>query len=144
MSVVRLGIAIVTLAACCAAGCSREPEAKRQSGRNPPSIGFIDAPAAGAVLGPRFVASGWAIDESNVERVRIFLDDQMVANIPLAVMRPDVEQAYKMQFSIGRPHGFSVAIDSGARRGYCTMRFEALDGRGALTQFATVQVRIEP
>lgn len=135
---------IVTLALLCAAACSREPEARRQTTRNPPTIGFIDAPAAGAVLGPKFVTSGWALDESHVERVRIYLDDEMVANVPLAVMRPDVEQAYKVSAGAGRPHGFSVAIDSGARKGYCTIRFEALDGRGALTQFATVQVRIEP
>jgi hypothetical protein len=135
---------MLTLVGLAAAGCNRDPEASRQKGRNPPTIGFIDAPAAGAVLGPKFVASGWALDESNVERVRIYLDDQMGANVPLSVMRPDVAKDFKVSFGAGRPHGFSVAIDSGARKGYCTMRFEALDGRGALTQFATVQVRIEP
>ena len=139
------GLLIVALAASCAASCSREPKVKRQTDRNLPTIGFIDAPAAGAVLGPKFIASGWALDESNVERVRIYLDDQMVANVPLAVMRPDVELQFKVASgTAGQPHGFSVAIDSGARKGYCTIRFEALDGRGALTQFATVQVRIEP
>jgi len=137
-------LVILTLAGLSAAGCSGEPEARRQTAKNPPTIGFVDAPAAGSVLGPKFVTSGWALDESNVERVRIYLDDQMVANVPLAVMRPDVEKAYQVSFGIGQPHGFSVAIDSGTRKGYCTMRFEALDGRGALTQFATVQVRIEP
>ena len=135
---------IVALAGLSAVSCSREPAARRQKERNPPSIGHIDAPAAGAVLGPRFVTSGWALDESLVERVRIYLDDQMVANVPLAVMRPDVERAYQVSFGAGLPHGFSVAIDSGSRKGYCTIRFEALDRRGALTEFATVQVRIEP
>ena len=136
---------MLTLAAAvCAIACDREPTPRRQTQRNPPTIGFIDAPAQGAVLGPKFVTSGWALDESLVERVRIYLDDQMVANVPLAVMRPDVEKAYQVSFGAGRPHGFSVAIDSGSRKGYCTIRFEAVDGRGGVTQFAAVQVRIEP
>ena len=137
-------VLMLALAGFCAASCSRDPEVRRQHEKNPPTYGFIDAPAAGAVLGPKFVASGWALDESDIERVRIYLDDQLVANVPLTVMRPDVEQQFKVTFGVGRPHGFSVAIDSGARKGYCRIRFEALDGRGALTTFATVQVRIEP
>jgi hypothetical protein len=140
----RAPVVILIAIACGAIGCSGEPEARRQTQKNPPSIGFIDSPAAGSVLGPKFVASGWALDESNVERVRIYLDDEMVANVPLSVMRPDVEKAYQVSFGLGQPHGFSVAVDSGRRKGYCTIRFEALDGRGALTQFAVVQVRIEP
>lgn len=132
------------VAALCAASCAREPEVRRQTERNPPTLGFIDAPAAGAVLGPTFIAAGWALDESSVERVRIYLDDQMVASVPLTVMRPDVEQRKNVTFGAGRPHGFSVAIDAGTRKGYCTIRFEALDGLGALTEFARVQVRIEP
>ena len=137
-------VVMLALAGLSMAACDREPEARRQTGRNPPTIGHIDAPADGAVLGPKFVTSGWALDESLVERVRIYLDDQMMANVPLAVMRPDVERAYQVSFGAGLPHGFSVAIDSGSRKGYCTIRFEALDGRGGLTQFAAVQVRIEP
>lgn len=135
---------IVALAGLAVAGCNREPAPKRQAERNPPTIGFIDAPAAKSVLGPKFIASGWALDESNVERVRIYLDDELMANVPLTVMRPDVEDSYKVVFRRGQPHGFSVTIDAGTRKGYCTIRFEALDGRGALTQFATVSVRIEP
>jgi hypothetical protein len=124
--------------------CSGDPRPLRQTERNAPTIGFIDAPAAMATVGPRFTVAGWALDESKVERVRIFLDDELAASVPLTVLRPDVETSYKVAFGVGLPHGFNATIDAGSRKGYCTIRFEALDGRGALTVFATTTVRIEP
>ena len=126
------------------AGCDGKAAPKRQSERNPPTIGFIDAPRAGVTIGPMFTVAGWALDESNVERVRVYLDDELKADVALTVMRPDVEERFNVRFGRGRPHGFNAMIDAGSRKGYCTIRFEALDGRGALTQFATTTVKIEP
>lgn len=126
------------------AGCDRDARPKRQLERNPPTIGFIDAPAAGATIGPMFTVAGWALDESSVERVRIYLDDELKAEVTLTVLRPDVEERFNVRFGRGRPHGFNAIIDAGSRKGYCTIRFEALDGRGALTQFAATTVKIEP
>jgi hypothetical protein len=140
-----LGPCPAVLLAVALGGCyGEDAKPRRPTERNPPSIGFIDAPAAQSVVGPRFVVAGWALDESGVDRVRVFLDDELIANAPLTVMRPDVEQAYKISFGVGRPHGFTFAVDAGTRKGYCTIRLEALDGRGAITQFATMNVRIEP
>ena len=137
----RSGIAIIVLVL---AGCGGDARPQRQAQRNPPTIGFIDAPAEMATVGPRFTVAGWALDESNVERVRVYLDDELLANVPLTVLRPDVEERYKVTFGLGRPHGFNATIDAGSRKGYSTIRFEALDGRGALAVFATTTVEIEP
>ena len=137
-----IAAATLLLAVAACDGGVRGP--KRQTDRNPPSVGFIDAPAAKAVVGPIFSVAGWALDESRVKQVRVYLDDQLVATLPLTVMRPDVEKAFDVRFGGGTPHGFTALIDAGSRKGYCTIRFEALDGRGALTQFATTTVKIEP
>lgn len=134
-------LAVVALVA----GCDRDvPRVQRQTKRNPPSIGFIDAPAANAVVGPMFSVAGWALDESHVKEVRVFLDDELVASLALTVLRPDVEKQFPPRVGVGTPHGFSTLVDAGSRKGYCTIRFEALDGHGALTQFATTTVKIEP
>ena len=139
----RIAIALLVLLPAIA-GCDGKAKPQRQPAKNPPTIGFVDAPADQATVGPSFTVAGWALDESAVDRVRVYLDDELVANVPLSVMRPDVEQAFRVSFGIGTPHGFTAAVDAGSRKGYCTIRFEALDGRGALTQFATRSVRIEP
>jgi len=134
----------VALLALCVGGCSGDGKPKRQTERNLPTIGFIDYPAAQATVGPMFVVAGWALDDSGVERVRIYLDDELVTTVTLTVMRPDVEKQFPPRVGARTPHGFTTMVDAGSRAGYCTIRFEALDGRGALTQFATTNIRIEP
>lgn len=124
-------------------GCN-EAKPQRQREPNRASIGFIDAPAAQSTVGPMFTVTGWALDESSVKRVRVYLDDELVATVPIEVMRPDVDKAFPDRARAGEPHGFTAVVDAGARQGYCTIRVEALDGRGGLAQFANVTVKIEP
>lgn len=128
------------------AGCDGGgPQPKRQSQRNLPSIGFIDSPQANAIVGPMFAVAGWAIDpDAMVERVRIYLDDQLVATVPLTVLRPDVEKAYWVKVGAGTPHGFSAVIDAGSRAGFTSVRVEAIDAKGGLTHVASTSVKIEP
>jgi hypothetical protein len=138
-------VVVVLLAAAGAAGCTSDPKPKHQVEGNRPSIGFLDAPKPEAVVGSLFQVSGWALDsDALIERVRIYLDDDLVATVPLTIMRPDAEQAFPMTMGAGTPHGFVTLIDAGSRVGFCTIRAEALDARGALTQFATTNVKIEP
>jgi len=127
-----------------AAACEHEPATKRQREPNPPSIGFLDTPAAESSVGPVFMVAGWAADESGVDRVRIYLDDEPVATVPVTIARPDVDRAYPKYASTGPVHGFGTAIDAGSRAGYCTVRLEVLDKRGGLTQVAHANVKIEP
>ena len=127
------------------AGCGGAPKPTRQTERNIPSMGFIDAPAPEATVGPMFVVAGWALDrDAPVARVRIYLDDQLVATVPLTIMRPDVEQAFHPAIDAGAPHGFSWVVDAGSRAGYCAIRLEVLDAKGGLTQVATTNIKIEP
>ncbi len=134
-------VVLVVLAGCSAGG----PQPKRQTEPNRHSIGFIDAPQNNAIVGPVFAVAGWALDpDAPVERIRIYLDDQLVATVPLTVPRPDVEKAYAPKVGAGAPHGFSAVIDAGSRTGFTTVRIEALDAKGGLTYVAHSTVRIEP
>ena len=96
------------------------------------------------VPGPIFTVSGWVLDESLVDKVRIYLDDELVTTVEVGVMRPDVEKAFPDRAQPGKPHGYMAVVDAGTRAGYCTIRTEAIDGRGGMTQFATTSVKIEP
>ena len=107
-------------------------------------MGAIDSPAANSAVGPLFTVAGWAADESGVDRVRIYLDDQIIATVPVTIPRPDVDAAFPRFKATGPLHGFQVSVDAGARAGYRTVREEVLDTRGALTYVASVTVKIEP
>ena len=132
-------VILVILASCGDA----DPRPKRQTAPNPPSIGFIDSPSPSASVGPVFTVAGWAADESGVDRVRIYLDDELVAIVPVTSPRPDVDRAYRKYAGTG-PHGFHALIDAGTRAGSCVVRAEALDKRGAITTIFSVPVTIEP
>jgi hypothetical protein len=140
-------IRVVALAAAVvAAACADEPRPRRQDpgSRNPASRGYIDSPAADEIVGSTVTVAGWAADESGVERVRLYADDRLVASVPLSIRRPDVEKAFPSFARPGAIHGWVAGIDFDDKTGYCVIRAEALDGRGALTRFAQVTVRIVP
>jgi hypothetical protein len=128
------------------AACSREPGPRRQDPNvpNPPSIGVIDVPAANQRVGPAIMVGGWALDESGVTRVRIWADNRLLTSVPLTVARPDVEKVFPKFVMPGAIHGWQAVVDFGEYVGYCVIHADALDGRGAMTRFADVTVRIAP
>jgi len=139
---------------CCAltaavilASCSSEPPGPQRTDpavANPPSVGFVDTPAAGTVVGPILHVAGWVADESGVAWVRLYADDQIIEHIPMSVPRPDVEKEFPQFSKPGALHGWHATIDFGDHVGYTHISAEALDGRGALTRFAQLSLKIRP
>lgn len=140
--------------ACCAvaftvllASCRSETPGPRRPDPdrpNPASIGVIDLPTAGTVVGPILRVSGWVADESGVAWVRLFVGDRIVEHIPLTIPRPDVEKEFPQFTRPGALHGWHTTIDFGDDVGYTHISAEALDGRGGLTRFASISVKIRP
>lgn len=155
MRICRRLPSLTAVRACCAvalaaalAGCGSEPPPRPRrpdpAVPNPPSFGFIDTPAAGAVVGPILRVSGWAADESGVMWIRLYADDQIVEHIPLNIPRPDVEKEFPQFTRPDALHGWQATIDFGDHVGYTHISVEALDGRGALTRFAVISVKVRP
>ena len=111
---------------------------------NPASVGFVDTPVQGTVVGPIVRIAGWVADESGVAWVRLYADDQIVEHIPLSIARPDVEKEFPELAKPGALHGWHATVDFGDQVGYTHISAEALDGRGALTRFAQFSVKIRP
>ena len=135
-------VALCLLAAGCAGEDGREAAPKRQREPNPASIGFIDIPAANAIVDPTVRVSGWAADESGVKSVRIYFDDELMVTVALVSPRPDVNKAYPRYAKPDMLHGFEALIDAGAHVGYTMIRAEAIDGKGAVTPLYSVSVKI--
>jgi hypothetical protein len=144
VSVIRcaMAAALCLLAVACSTDASRDNGPRRQHENNPPSIGFIDIPANGATVDPMVRVSGWAADESGIKVVRIYFDDELMVAVPLVTPRPDINKAYPKFAKPDMIHGFESRIDAGAHAGYTTIRAEAIDGKGGLTQLYSVTVKI--
>ena len=137
------GVAVlaIVLTAACGAG-PREP---RRPAKDAPSIGVIDLPASNALVGPLFAVTGWVLDEdAPIERVRIYIDDELMGAVPLTIVRPDVDKQLQVTTDPGRPRGFTFVADAGLRAGHYTVRVESLDAKGGRTQFATANIQLVP
>ena len=132
----------VALSAAATLGCGQP--APRQASPNPALVGFIDTPAAGSTVGPVFRVAGWAAGHEGVDKVRIYLDDELMATAPTTAARPDIDRAYPRYAATGPNHGYGITIDAGARAGYRVLRIEAIDRRGAAAYVASTNIKIEP
>jgi hypothetical protein len=57
------------------------------------TIGWVDAPADGAVLGPRVTVAGWALDAKGIRAVEVRLEDRPFA-AAIGIARPDVAASH--------------------------------------------------
>lgn len=139
---IRRAFAAIALLAAATLACDHP--APRQASPNPALMGFIDTPAAGSTVGPVFHVAGWAAGTQGVDKVRIYLDDELMATAPITAPRPDIEKAYPRYAGTGPNHGYGATIDAGSRAGYRVIRIEAIDRRGAAAYVASANVKIEP
>ena len=137
-------IAALALLLCTAVACDKAPKRAAGTAANHGLMGFIDSPAAGSTVGPAFLVAGWAAGREGVDRVRIYLDDEMIATAALNVARPDIDRAYPRYADTGPNHGFTTTIDAGTRSGFRMLRIEAIDRRGTAAHVASITVKIEP
>lgn len=134
----------IALALLAAASLACDRPAPRQASSNHALMGFIDTPATGSTVGPVFHVAGWAAGREGVDKVRIYLDDELMATVAITAPRPDIDQAYPRYAGTGPNHGYGATIDAGSRAGYRVIRIEAIDRRGAAAYVASANVKIEP
>ena len=135
--------AFVALLALVSSIACKQPAPKRALSHHG-LIGFIDAPAPEGTVGPVFMVAGWVLGRLGVERVRVYLDDEIVATGPVNVPRPDLYKQFPQYAGTGPNHGFMLNIDVGTRSGYRVLRIEAQDRAGGRAHVASINVRIEP
>jgi hypothetical protein len=134
---------LIGLLLLCAASCSAarsEPDPKNQL-----PFGWVDEPAAGSEVQRQVSTSGWALDDTGVAEVRVFLDDHFVARASITESRPDVTKTYPTFAHGNDVHGWRVNVPLGASAtlGPHNLLFQAVDKDGASHDIATVAVRLE-
>ena len=132
--------AVVLLAVLAAGACRRPPTATPP--KNEPPFGVVDGPANGATVGREVEFSGWALDDSRVAEVRIYVDGQFKVSAKVKIPRPDVTKVYPRYATPGDIHGWWELVDLGDRGGEHTLLAQAVDDRGATGDIGPIKVRL--
>lgn len=92
--------------------CSRRepPRQPTEKSTLEPILGAIDAPASGSVAKQTLTAGGWAVAESGVQKVVLYIDRQFVAYASIGGQRPDIAKAYS-SFPNAATSGWGAIID---------------------------------
>jgi hypothetical protein len=104
-------------------------------------FGFIDAPKPGDVIkpGPTMVG-GWAVDDTGIREIRIYVDDHYATSTTLTVSRPDVAKVHPRYATKGDMLGWNLLLDLGSTPGTRTILVQAVDENGATRDLGVVPV----
>jgi hypothetical protein len=90
---------------CYMLSCSDSPESHRLP------FGALNPPAPNAIVRGQLLVGGWAIHESGVVSVDLYIDREFVQTANVGVSRPDVAAAFP-QFKVDMMTGFSSSLNT--------------------------------
>lgn len=76
-----------------------------------PIEGYLDAPVRGSKLRETGIVGGWAISESGVKRIAIYIDRQFVRFVQTNEKRPDIAKIYGNEFPGAEKAGWTFLLD---------------------------------
>jgi hypothetical protein len=105
-------------------------------------FGALDAPAANAAVPRKVTVSGWAMDDTGVEGVRVYVDGHFIQSTTLTVDRADVSAVVPAYARQSDRHGWTVTI--GLEPGTHTILAQAVDRAGATRDLGSAPVTVRP
>jgi len=106
-------------------------------------FGVVDTPKPDAVLTPgKTLVGGWALDDSGVAEIRIYLDGHFKTSVRLSVPRPDVAKEMPRYARRGDIYGWNVETDFGMSPGPHTILAQAVDDSGATRDIGVIPVTV--
>lgn len=112
--------------------------------RNELPSGVVDVPAQGATVARGVFVSGWALDDSAIRGVRIYIDRKYVTDARTGLERPDVSKAFPTYAHGSNAHGWGVQVDFGELTGPHELLAQAIDDSGATRDLGVVTVTVKP
>jgi hypothetical protein len=108
-----------------------------------PILGALDAPTPGATLRETGVVGGWAVGESGVKRVAIYLDGQFASFAALEGKRPDIEKLYSKHFPNAETSGWTAVLDvTKMADGDHQMVAQVKTNKGGVREFGPVTFKV--
>jgi hypothetical protein len=103
---------------------------------------MVGWPLTGATVGREVELTGWALDDSRVVEVKIFVNGERKASATLTIKRPDVTKLYPKYSVPDDIHGWWALVDLGEQGGGREILVQAVDDQGATRDIGSVSVRV--
>lgn len=130
-----LTCALAALAAACGGGTP----AGAVDPNNELPFGYVDSPAAGTVVrGNRLAVTGWALDDTGVDHVRVYVDGRYRGEAKLTGARPDVARGYPAYAHGSETFGWGIELTIELTPGGHALLAQAVDTSGATRDIGTV------
>ena len=108
-----------------------------------PILGALDAPVRGSTLRETGVVGGWAVAESGVRRIAIYLDRQFVSFAALDGKRPDIAKLYTKTFPDAETSGWTAVLDvSKMADGEHQMVAQVKTSKGGVREFGPLPFKV--
>jgi hypothetical protein len=105
-------------------------------------FGVVDSPHPGEALRGRATLRGWALSESEIESVAVYLDRSLAGFATLGVSRPDVQKAFPA-FPGAAEAGWQLDFDvTGMKPGPHELEIQARSKQGATRDLGDVAVTV--
>jgi hypothetical protein len=105
-------------------------------------FGVVDSPRPGAALHGRSTLSGWALSESKIESVAVYMDRTLAGFATLGVSRPDVQKAFP-KFPDAADAGWQLDFDvTGMKAGPHQLEIQARSKQGATRDLGELAVTV--
>jgi hypothetical protein len=108
-----------------------------------PILGALDLPARGSKLRETGIVGGWAVAESGVKRIAIYIDRQFVRFANIDGKRPDIAKLFGKEFPGAEMSGWTFMLDvSKMADGDHEMVAQVETNRGAVREFGPVPFQV--
>ena len=108
-----------------------------------PVLGALDAPARGSTLRGPMIVGGWAIAESGVKRIAIYIDRQFVTFAYIDGRRDDIAKLYGKDFPGAQLSGWTVVLDvTKMADGEHQMVAQVKTNKGGIREFGPVPFQV--
>jgi hypothetical protein len=129
------------MAVACLVTVSCGPSSSRRQNNQPP-FGFVDLPKEGETVGRVVDVVGWAIDDSAVASIDVYVDGQFRASTRLRDPRPDVTAAFARYPRHDNLHGWHTEVELGEAPGPHRILIRATDDEGMTRDLGVLTVQL--
>lgn len=100
-----------SLLAACGSGKPAASASTTIDPNNELPFGYIDTPAPGQHLPRMFVARGWALDDTGIAAIRLFVDSKFLMPVERRTVRDDLKNTFPDYANRTRRHGWLATVE---------------------------------